>query len=301
MRRGLTCAAALAGVAAAVIPLTVTPAAATPWGRARPASRGAPWGTNPRHQPAPRPWYHTVFSDEFKTQADVYAWQSPPDVNDAVSLADSLNAALQKPTLASDVTVVRAGHDSTALQVATQAGTYQTTAGEVYGMTNGRVDIGPDFALAQHVISMRLRAVGQPGKASAMVWPQTGWPWEFDMAEWFPDRYGSTAYSHMELTPGQTVHDFLPATRIVNPYAWHTYALEFLGGPVITGVRYLIDGTPLTFDEDGTWTTVLTGRWIPTSGIGHVAIGKALPGPRDTVPLTHVDAVQVDWVRIQAH
>lgn len=326
--------AALGGAAALVLAATVTsisiaPASASTWGTVS-ATRTKPWGTNPKKQPKPQPWYHTVFSDEFTsptaaTDPNLQACESPGSVNAPLSATDWSNGLLQKPTLKADVSITKAGHDNKALQVATQAGSYNInpdpTTPPVYanGMTNGRVSIGPDFSLANHIVSIRLRAVGGPGagqvgKSATMIWPTTGWPWEFDLAETSPGNPGVSAYHHIESQPGKgdTVSNFLYGTTSFDPYAWHTYTIEFLGGALVTGVEYLVDGQPVTFkswDTSLAPMTTITGAWIPSSGTGHIAIGKALPAgtkgapyaTRGDVPSNYFDAVQVDWVKILAH
>jgi hypothetical protein len=248
--------------------------------------------------------YRTVFFDDFATTDNVVAYESPLAANDHLTAQDNTNIPLQKPTVAADVSLVAEGSDTSdgnALQVATQVGTYQTTLGPVEGITNGRADIGPNFSLANHTVSIRLRTVGAAGKSAAMIWPKTGWPWESDLAETFPGVSAATAHHHKALKPGQAVKDQLVATTSVDPTEWHTYTVTFLGGPKkITGVQYLVDGVPLTFLEAGKPVTTITGRWVPKTGMGHVAIGKALPAARGTVPLDYFDAVQVDWVQIQA-
>ena len=330
--------AALGGAAAFVLAATLTtlslsPASAAPaahWGTAA-TTQPKSWGTNPKKQPKPQPWYHTVFSDEFATSTsatdpNLQACESPGWVNAPLSPADTSNAQLQKPTLKSDVSIIKAGHDNRALQVATQAGAYNINpdktpnATPLYanGVTNGRVSIGPDFSLANHIVSIRLRAVGGPGggqvgKTATMIWPTTNWPWEFDLAETVPGTTGVTAYHHIESQPGMgdTVSHFLYGTTSFDPYAWHTYTIEFLGGALVTGVEYLVDGQPLAlvgFNNNPPPATTIIGAWIPSYGTGHIAIGKALPAggkapyaTRADVPANYFDAVQVDWVKILAH
>lgn len=299
-------------IAAAFTLTTTSPAGAAPWGTHAVAHQ-TKWGTNPKKQPKPQPWYHTVYTDDFKNQANVLAWTSPLDVNDPLQPTDSANSLLQKPTTAADVTITKAGSDNYALQVATKANTYLTTAGQQYGLTSGRVDIGPNFDLANHVVSIRMRVVGDPvTKSATMIFPQTStptdWPWEFDMAETIPGFAGASSYHHVEQTPGTVMHDQLASITNFNPYVWHTYTVEFLGGALITGIEYLVDGQPLTFIEDSVAVQKITAEWAPTSGTGHIAIGKAIPAGglspyanRAAVPLSHFDAVQVDWVHILAH
>jgi hypothetical protein len=300
----------------------MTSAAASTWGAVS-TTHSKPWGTNPKTQPKPQPWYHTVWSDEFTsstTSADpnLSSCESAVKVNALLSDSDA-KAELQKPTLKSNVSIVKAGHDHKALQVATQAGSYKIStdpaADPVSGITNGRVNIGPDFSLANHIVSIRLRAVGGPGggqlgKSAAMIWPAADWPWEFDLAETIPGTPGVAAYHHIESTPGNAVSNFLTGNTGVNPFDWHTYTIQFLGGATVTGIKYLVDGKLLTFTGYKVPPmTTITGAWMPTSGIGHVAIGKALPAgtknapyaTRRDVPSTYFDAVQVDWVTISAH
>jgi hypothetical protein len=294
----------------------MTSAAASTWGAVS-TTHTKPWGTNPKKQPKPQPWYHTVWTDEFANAQDpnLFACQSPADVNDTLLPDDSKNGPLQKPTLKSNVSIVKAGHDKKALQVATQSGTYQTSNGPATGITNGRLNIGPEFSLANHVISIRLRSVGGPGpgqvgKSSTMIWPTADWPWEFDLAETIPGTTGAAVYHHVESEPGDTVRNFLQGTPSVDPWAWHTYTIEFLGGATVTGIKYLIDGKLVSFQPEvnGPSVTTLTGAWAPPSGIGHIAVGKALPAggnapfaDRSAVPSNYFDAVQIDWVRILAH
>src|SRR3954465_1262809 len=129
-RAALGAAAALIAVAT-LTPLTMNSAAASTRATAS-ASHPKPWGTNPKKQPKPVPWYHTVWSDEFSNAADqdpnllandlnpnMKAYPSWGTDNAPLLPADSNNTQLQKPTLKSDVSVVKAGHDNKALQVAT--------------------------------------------------------------------------------------------------------------------------------------------------------------------------------------
>lgn len=243
--------------------------------------------------------YHVVWSDQFQTLQSVSASQSSPSVNGLVAMTDTSNGQLQKPTVRGDVSVARVGNDGHSLQVATRATRFQTPRGSWYGITNGRASIGPTFNLAGHKVLARLRGVGN-GKAANMIWPSKGWPWEVDFAEWFPGSGSdtATARNHKAFDSHGAIHQLVSTTR-VNRNQWHTYGIEFLGSAHVTGIRYTVDGHPMQFTENGRTVTTLTGAWVP-NGRGALAIGKAVPGPRGSTPLSHFDAVQVDWVQVLA-
>lgn len=244
--------------------------------------------------------YHVVFADQFGSMHNVVAMQSPANVNGTVSPTDASNGKLQKPTVRQNVSVVRAGSDGHALQIATRATRFQTPRGTWYGVTNGRADVGPTFTLAGHEILARIRGIGN-GKAASMIWPSNGWPWEVDFAEWFPGSGSqwATARNHKQLRGDQgAVHQLVSITK-VDRTQWHTYGVEFLGSGRVTGIRYTVDGRPMQFNENGRVVTTITGAWVP-NGRGRLSIGKAVPGPRWQTPLSHFDAVQLDWYKVLA-
>ncbi len=251
---------------------------------------------SPSPSPSQCSGWERVYRHDFTDWRDVTVFQSSPRSNDELRSEDTENHALQRPSLASNVELVRDddADDGHALTVGTHRRTYLTSAGPSTGWTNGRMMIRQNHTPPIRV-SARLRMTASVGAKSAVMWWPAGggWPWEVDFAETFGgktvgDYWGSRQAVaqrwHADLDGDGRATEQLQHDDRIDATRFHTYTLT------ITPERMSV-----AIDGRETFSTT-DRRYIPT-GEGFFSVGKALTGGRE-LPGRTDDQVVLDWVEL---